>query len=176
MSTVRLATLKDSRKIKDILFKTATWLNEKGSKQWSGLLKGEDVHNIEEAINREEVYLVYVEDKLIGTFALWDKQTGWDKDLWNENESRDYLYLHRIALSEDSHGKNLGKELLNSAKQIARDANKKGIRLDCIASNRHLNNYYQSNGFTYFKTIKNYDNGEGLQDYNLFYWKSLKNS
>lgn len=175
MSTVRLATLKDTKMIKEILYQTAYWLSEKGSEQWSGLLKGEDVHNIEEAINRKEVYVVYLGDKVIGTFALWDQQTDWDIDLWTKEDTRDYYYLHRIALAKDSHGQNLGKELLRAVKQIARDTNKKAVRLDCIASNDYLNHFYKSNGFTYYSTIKDYDNGEGLQDYNLFYWKVEKN-
>jgi GNAT superfamily N-acetyltransferase len=171
---VKEAEVSDIPKIKKILHSTALWLNKKGSEQWAGLLRGEDVHNIQEAVERKEVYLVTKEDAILGTFALWDNQTPWDIDLWGEEESRKYLYLHRIALESNQHGKNRGKLLLEGAQSIARKSEIRGIRLDCIASNPNLNEFYQANGFDYVKTIHAYNNGEGLQDYNLYVWNVKK--
>src|SRR5690554_178595 len=146
-SMVIEAELKDLDRVKRLLYDTALWLSEKGSTQWSGLLKGEDVHNIEGAIERKEVFLVYKSDKLIGTFALWSKQTEWDKDFWGVDESTDDFYLHRLALSSDEHGNNAGNLLLSKAKEVAAEKNKNGLRLDCIASNKYLNQFYKNNGF-----------------------------
>ncbi|WP_161879479.1 GNAT family N-acetyltransferase [Alkalibacterium sp. MB6] len=171
-TTHRLARPSDESEIKSLLYETAVWLSTKGSSQWSGLLKGEDVHNIERAIQRKEVFIVSDDEVVVGTFALWNTQTEWDKDLWGEDTSEDYLYLHRVALSPHAHGKNYGRSLLSAAKEVAKEQNKKEIRLDCIASNDYLNKFYQSNGFTFVKTIEEYDNGEGLQDYNIYYWKN----
>lgn len=171
-TTFRLAQSTDEPAIKSLLHETAVWLNKKGSTQWSGLLRGEDVHNIKEAIQRKEVFIVDNGEEIIGTFALWNKQTNWDKDLWGEEASTDYLYLHRVALSPDAHGNNNGKLLLDAAKEVARKQNRTEIRLDCIASNDYLNKFYSRNGFIYLNTIKEYDNGEGLQDYNIYSWKN----
>ncbi|GAA0481405.1 GNAT family N-acetyltransferase [Alkalibacterium sp. s-m-22] len=173
---VKEAEVSDIAKIKKILHSTAVWLNHKGSEQWAGLLKGEDVHNIQAAVERKEVYLAYKDKSILGTFALWDKQTPWDIDLWGEEKSRKYLYLHRIALDSDQHGKNRGKFLLEAAQLIAKESGKQGIRLDCIAGNPNLNSFYQANEFEYVKTVHDYDNGEGLQDYNLYEWKVKKDT
>lgn len=166
------AQLKDLNHIKKVLFETAEWLNKKGSTQWAGLLKGEDVHNIEAAINRKEVFLVYNADDILGTFALWSKQTAWDKDFWGIDDTQDYFYLHRLALSAGEHGRNSGKLLLDKAKDIAKQNNKSGLRLDCIASNKYLNLFYQNNGFEFVGTVNEYDNGEDIQNYHLYFWKN----
>lgn len=171
---IKTATSEDAEEIKSLLYDTAVWISKKGSSQWAGLLKGEDVHGVSSAIDRGEVFLVYLKKTLIGTLALWDKQTAWDRDLWGENTSNDYYYLHRIAVERNQHGKNNGKYLLEAAKKMSDNHQKTGIRLDCIADKPYLNKFYRSNGFTFVNTVKDYDNGEGLQDYNLYQFNSKK--
>ena len=173
-SIVIEAQLEDVDLVKSLLYDTAKWLSEKGSTQWAGLLKGEDVHNIEGAIKRKEVFLVYKSDKLIGTFALWSRQTEWDRDFWGVDEAEDILYLHRLALTKDEHGNNSGSLLLDKAKEVAVSKNKKGLRLDCIASNKFLNQYYKNNGFELVGAVDQYDNGVDLKDYHLYYWNNNK--
>ena len=168
------AQTKDLKLVKRLLFETAEWLNKKGSTQWAGLLKGEDVHNIEAAIDRQEVFLVYRSQNVVGTFALWSKQTDWDKDFWGEDESSDIFYLHRLALSADEHGKNSGNILLDKAKDITKAENKSGLRLDCVASNEYLNAFYRRNGFEFVGSVEEYDNGVNLQDYHLYSWENKK--
>lgn len=168
---IKEATVEDVSTIKGILYDTAVWLNKKGSTQWAGLLKGEDVHNIQKAIEKKEVFLAYNKNEVIGTFALWDKQTQWDIDLWGPEKHSNYYYLHRIAVDRNCQGKSKGSILIEGAKKNAVNNHKKGIRLDCIASNDRLNSFYLNNDFQFVKTIKDYDNGEGLQDYNLYEWK-----
>ncbi|MCP4090922.1 MAG: GNAT family N-acetyltransferase, partial [Gammaproteobacteria bacterium] len=165
------ATAEDLSTIKGILYETAVWLSKKGSTQWAGLLKGEDVHNVQQAIEKKEVFLAYSHNEVIGTFALWDKQTKWDIDLWGLENHEDFYYLHRIAVDRTKKEGKKGYNLIEGAKEIARHNQKKGIRLDCIATNNQLNSFYNAHGFTFVKTIKDYDNGEGLQDYNLYQWE-----
>lgn len=168
--SIKEATIEEVSTIKGILYDTAVWLNKKGSTQWAGLLKGQDVHNIQKAIERKEVFVACNNNEVIGTFALWDNQTEWDIDLWGQENHSDYYYLHRIAVDRKRNEKRKGTILIEGAKSIAEKHQKKGIRLDCIASNDQLNRFYRSNNFKYVKTIKDYDNGEGLQDYNLYEW------
>lgn len=165
---IKAAQKSDLDLIQSLLYETALWIKEKGSTQWAGLLKGEDVHGVASAIERNQVHLVYKDSELIGTLALWEKQTAWDKDLWGEDKSEDFYYLHRIAVEKNQHGKDRGKLLIDAAKELCRSNHKKGIRLDCIADKPYLNTFYQANGFKFVKTVFDYDNGEGLQNYNLY--------
>ncbi|GEK92230.1 GNAT family N-acetyltransferase [Alkalibacterium kapii] len=171
---VKTAQLNDLSLVRKLLTDTAKWLREKGSTQWAGLLKGEDVHNIEEAIKRKEVFLVYRSQKIIGTFALWSTQTKWDQELWGENESNDFLYLHRLALGNNEHGRNAGSILLDKAKEITISKDKKGLRLDCLADNTYLNTFYKKNDFSFQKGVKGYFNGIDHKDYHLYYWENRK--
>ena len=169
---VELAQLKDLIIVKILLTDTARWLNSKGSTQWAGLLKGEDVHNIEDAISRQEVFLAYRFNKIVGIFTLWSEQSIWDKDLWGEDNSKEFFYLHRLALATTEHGKGTGRILIDKAKNIALLENKKGLRLDCVASNSYLNKFYKNNNFSFQKVVENYYNGEDYQDYHLFSWEN----
>ncbi|MBC8830289.1 GNAT family N-acetyltransferase, partial [Escherichia coli] len=47
---VRFAAPTDRLKINDLMIDTARWLKESGSTQWSDILHGFDVHNIEQRI------------------------------------------------------------------------------------------------------------------------------
>ncbi|EXJ24489.1 acetyltransferase, GNAT family [Alkalibacterium sp. AK22] len=168
---VNVAATSQLEVVEQILYDTAVWLNSKGSEQWKGLLKGEDVHNVRQAIERKQVFLAFTGKKPVGTFTLFDTQSEWDADLWSELKVENCVYLHRIAVEKSCHGKNVGAQLIEAAKRIASQKEKKAIRLDCIGNNSKLNAFYQANGFTYVSTVKDYNNGEGLQDYNLYEWK-----
>lgn len=168
---VKPAAAEQLKEVKAILYDTALWLSGKGSEQWKGLLKGEDVHNVSRAIDLQQVYLAVQNGRPAGTFTLFERQSEWDSDLWGEEKEKDVLYLHRIAVAKVCHGKGIGSQLIDAAKNIARQSEKSGIRLDCIRGNSKLNTFYQDNGFTFVSTVKDYDNGEGLQDYNLYEWK-----
>lgn len=55
---VRFAAPTDRLKINDLMIDTARWLKESGSTQWSDILHGFDVHNIEQRIELGEVALL----------------------------------------------------------------------------------------------------------------------
>ncbi len=46
----------DEEEVMDLLVQAAEWLRDKGSNQWSGLLQGEDTHNMREAIAKGYVF------------------------------------------------------------------------------------------------------------------------
>lgn len=165
---VKQAKAEDYEAVWSILVETAEWLKQKGSVQWSGLLDGEDVHNTPEAIERGEVYLAEIDNQPAGMFVLWEKQSEWDKELWGEERTKKYYYLHRITSARSFHGKGVGQQLIAAAKKVAKDDGKEKIRLDCIADNKHLNTFYSENGFKYCTTIQDFKSGDYLFDFNLY--------
>lgn len=165
---VRQANPEDYEKIREMLIGTAEWLKEKGSTQWKGLLNGKDVHDTPKAIERGEVYLAEIDKKPAGMFVLWDEQSEWDKGLWGKDSSKDHYYLHRITVARSFHGMGLGIDLVKAAIEIARKENKKQLRLDCIATNNFLNQFYPSCGFTFIKTVYNHPGADEASDFNLY--------
>ncbi|MGB3161299.1 GNAT family N-acetyltransferase [Carnobacterium sp.] len=135
--------------IEEMLQQSALWLQSKGSKQWSGILKGEDRHNTSEAIERGEVFVGMIDEQMAGMFVLWSQQSEWDQEFWGKELSDDYVYLHRLAVNRNFSGKGISKELLLEAKIYAKRRGFIAIRLDCIADNDYLNKLYQDAGFRY---------------------------
>ena len=154
MLKIETAQQKDYELVLSILTETAEWLAAKGSSQWSDLLSGKDVHNTQRAIERNEVYLVKQDQQVMGMFVLWDEQSAWDKTLWGIDESHHTYYLHRITLTKNAHGKNLGKSLMEAALEISRIDQKEKVRLDCMADNLYLNTFYKKSGFKLLEVNK----------------------
>ncbi|SEK76508.1 Ribosomal protein S18 acetylase RimI [Carnobacterium iners] len=165
---VRRAELKDEPFIKEMLQQAAQWLQTKGSKQWSGILKGEDRHNTSEAIKRGEVFIGRIDDQLAGMFVLWNHQSEWDEEFWGKDSSDAYVYLHRLTVQRSFSGQGISKQLLSEAKLYAKKKKNSAIRLDCIADNAYLNKLYQDIGFTYVgKKIDRIADGE-KKDFHLY--------
>ena len=58
-------------------------------------------------------------------------------------------YVHSLAVRPHLHGHKLGETLLEWAKIYVRSHNRKCLRLDCVASNQILRNYYEKLGFNF---------------------------
>lgn len=169
---IRLAKSEDWPNIQALLIQVTKWLSAKGSKQWQGLLEGQDSHQTYERIEAGQVYIGEIGNELCGMFILYSQPSTWDQDLWKAQEDVDAYYLHRLAVHRDYSGKNLSNDLLDYAKRLAADNRKKELRLDCRADNASLNVLYQSNDFELLSTIKDYDDGTQLTDFNLYRYRA----
>lgn len=140
--------IEETQIVMSLLRESAEWLNEKGSDQWSDILKGEDRHGLADAVAKGEVYFFYnSKNQLVGMAAAWKTPTEWDKLLWeNVGSNQSICYLHRIIIRPAYRGKDYGQELLSSLKRkFSNEVSE--LRLDCLASNRKLIQFYRGNGF-----------------------------
>lgn len=165
---VHKATKEELPIVQSILLQTAEWLKSIGSKQWNGILEGKDTHNTPAAIQRGEVYLATIEDEPAGMFVLWDHQSSWDEELWGEERTSEYMYLHRVNIVRKFSGKGIASQLLASSLEEARKEEKKAVRLDCLAANDYLNQFYSSAGFEKVGVVKDHNAGEQVADFNLY--------
>ncbi|MCI0764367.1 hypothetical protein [Bacillus sp. TL12] len=62
--------------------------------------------------------------------SLCDKEK-WNASLWNDEI--DAYFIHRIVVSKEGKGLNIGSQFIQWAKNRAREPGKK-LRLDCVAS------------------------------------------
>ncbi|GAA0133994.1 hypothetical protein YSY43_08340 [Paenibacillus sp. YSY-4.3] len=90
---------------------------------------------------------------MVGTYIL----TWSDPFIWQELDNAESGYIHRFAVHREYRGLDIGKYLLESAEQQIRLKGKSWIRLDCMAENPRLNQYYRDYGFQYIRRI----DGEG---------------
>lgn len=162
------AERKDSERIDKLLRQTALWLKSKGSSQWNEILEGADAHNTLSAIDREEVFYGTIGNEMVGMFILWDHQSGWDAELWGKDTSLSYAYLHRLTILRSYASKDVSVQLMDSAKRTAKQNHKKAIRLDCFANSSYVNQFYRRMGFRFVESLKDFDTGKQLADYNLY--------
>lgn len=146
----------------DLLVQTARWLQSKGSTQWHALLDGKDMHDMEGATRRGDVFLFRDGSRLAGVVMLADKPSAWDRDLWGESGHEGAVYLHRLAISRAYGGTGLGRAILHWARTGIAFPGIDRIRLDCIGDNRQLNETYAKAGFEYKG-----ESGNGFSKYEI---------
>lgn len=111
----------------ELLVGIARWLRGNGSRQWSGLLDGEDSHGLDEAVRRGEAILFRdgmdgpgrEKGRPAGLVLLLRQPGAWDRELWGEQGHEPYVYLHRLAVARAYAGSGLGRAILRWAREQA---------------------------------------------------------
>ncbi|HUY79944.1 MAG TPA: GNAT family N-acetyltransferase [Ktedonobacterales bacterium] len=138
--TITRATLADLGAVIDLYEDAARWLTARGIDQWR---PGD--YTVERArgnIERDVVYLAWREGRPVGKFTLvWD-----DPEVWGE-QPPDAGYVHGLAVARSEAG--LGVVMLRYAARMVAQAGRRYLRLDCLASNQALRDYYTRAGFTH---------------------------
>lgn len=139
---VREALPADLDAVLSILEDAARWLVRRGIEGWKpGSFSR---RRISDRIEGGEMYLAEISGRAVGTFALqWS-----DEETWG-NVPDDAGYVHGLAVRWDFAGRGLGRELLRWAENEASLAGKTYLRLDCVAGNTRLNEYYVRANFDY---------------------------
>jgi protein-tyrosine phosphatase len=95
-------------------------------------------------IAQGEVYLARVDGTAVGTFVLQWSDTFW----WGERPLN-AGYFHKFAVRPSLAGRGIGLEILRWAEERTRSAGKKFFRLNCIAADRKIRDYYEKAGFVH---------------------------
>lgn len=132
-----LANLEQLNEIYELYNSRTNWFKENNIKQWSRyIIRHESEFPI--AIKNKNYYILKKNDEIIAGFEL-SNNPGYFKD---NGES---LYLNKVV-SKVGH-KNIGIYIFMICKDIAKNNNKKYLRLDCIKWNDKLNEIYEKHGF-----------------------------
>ncbi|MFH9350519.1 GNAT family N-acetyltransferase [Kitasatospora sp. NPDC017646] len=134
----RPATGEDTAEVLSVLDEAAGWLGDRGIRQWPDRFPPAWVTG---AIERGETWLVDVGDKASGTVTL-----DWADALWADAGGT-AGYVHRLAVRRWARG--LGGVVLDWAEDRARQRGVDALRLDCVAHNRSLRDYYEGRGFVH---------------------------
>ena len=139
---VREARSADLDAVVSMLEEAARWMVRRGIEGWTP--DGFSRERIAVLIEGGEMYLAVIGGKPAGTFALqWS-----DRETWGDVPD-DAGYVHGLAIRRKFAGTGLGREMLGRAEQMAYRSQKEYLRLDCVADNAALNEYYRRAGFTY---------------------------
>ncbi len=72
-----------------------------------------------------------------------------DKEIWEQKDQNDAVYIHRICVHRNFRGHRFVDEIVSWAKQYAKAHQKKYIRLDTLGNNTKLIQHYTSAGFNF---------------------------
>lgn len=135
----------DLDRVLEILAEASRWLSSKGLEtQW---LPGAAFRQtIKDNIERGDVYVVKDFKKTVGTITLqWS-----DKKFWGDVPP-DAGYIHKLAITRSHAGQRLGLRMLKWAEAKARAESKRYLRLDCLARNKTIRDYYERAGFVHVR-------------------------
>lgn len=145
--TIRKASAGDADTVIRILRDAAAWLIDKGIHQWDSYLTNEAASEITQAIKAGTTYLVTENDQPVATFNLSRQQNELDTSLWGSGNDN-ALYLHRLAIDKNYRHRHIGKKLLEWIQENCQSGSHV-LRLDCVADNPGLNQFYVDAGFIF---------------------------
>ncbi len=135
----------DLDRVLEILEEASRWLSSKGLEtQW--LPRPAFRQTIHDNIDHGEVYVVKDVKETVGTITLqWS-----DKKFWGDLP-QDAGYIHKLAIKRSHASQRLGLRMLNWAEAKTRAEGKSYLRLDCLASNKTIREYYERAGFIHVR-------------------------
>lgn len=127
----------------DLLEEVADWLETRGITQWRSGNFRLSADYYAASIKQNEVQLAFVGDELVGTLRLLLREPI----VWPDVVEDDAVYVYNLAVRRAWTGHRLGRRMLEWAADRAASLGRSYIRLDCVADNRFLREYYVEAGF-----------------------------
>jgi len=134
-------TLADSSRILALYQSARDLQTQKGMVVWPIFKK----EFIEREIEEQRQWKLVVNDTIACNWAI----TFSDKEIWEEKEKSDAIYIHRIATHPDFRGNRYIDKIVSWAKEYAMNKAKRFVRLDTLGNNISLIRHYTSAGFQF---------------------------
>ncbi|WP_063795691.1 GNAT family N-acetyltransferase [Paenibacillus sp. Soil750] len=140
--SIRKAQIEDLDDIQKLFVEAAQWIQlSKGFTQWR-----EDSFTktyVTSFIHDQEVFVACQNGEIIGCFSIqWQYEEIWG-DLFHDDAG----YVHRLVVARKYKGEGFGSRILTWSEDYIKNKGKGWLRLDCMADNPTLNDYYRSLGF-----------------------------
>ena len=142
---IRRAKISEITDIITISKACAQYMIDKGIYQWNELYPSRE--HYEKDLNRDELFVLELEDKIIGTIVLstfMDEEYKAVKWLTPNGNS---LYVHRLSIHPENQGQGRAQELMDFAEDFAKTNNFESIRLDTFSQNKRNQRFYEARGY-----------------------------
>ncbi len=136
--------------VKSILNERVSWLQERGSDQWSTHTRWEP--ELTRAVEQGLTWLLWQDlHTAVGTITISERG---DPDFWTEEERQTpAFYISKLATRISARGRGLGSLMLDHAMNQARLNGKREIRIDVWKTATQLHRYYEQLGWSYLRTV-----------------------
>ncbi len=135
----------DLDEIKSLTEACAIAMQEKGIYQWNEHYPS--LEKLEADIGKAELFILMEEEKILGIIVLTDLIDEEYVPIQWLTESRNNLYVHRLATHPSVWGKGYGQQLMDFAENFARENKFKSVRLDTFSQNKRNQQFYEARGY-----------------------------
>ncbi|GAB3175297.1 GNAT family N-acetyltransferase [Telluribacter humicola] len=104
---------------------------------------------IEAEISDQRQWKLVIDEKIACNWVI----TYEDKDIWEEKEVGDAIYIHRISTNPQFRGNRLINKMVDWARSHAEEKQKRYIRLDTLGNNTKLIEHYTEAGFRFLGIV-----------------------
>ncbi|NRA61137.1 MAG: GNAT family N-acetyltransferase [Psychrobium sp.] len=146
----------------DIFLENARWLASKYIWQWPLDWLEDKRLEIKDAIDSGHYFSVDFGGELAGIVEIQSKP----EELWN-NDGKPLLYTHKLAIRRQYADQHLGRQIMSLIEARATQQGIKYLRLDCVAHNAKLRQYYESNGYKLVDEVKASEMNFALYQYEI---------
>lgn len=105
---------------------------------------------IEKEIQEERQWKLIIDDEIACNWAI----TFDDKEIWEEMDNNNSIYIHRIATHPHFRGNRFINTITVWAKSYAASKGRQFVRLDTLGNNTKLIEHYTSAGFIFLGITK----------------------
>ena len=149
---IRKTTMSDIGEVMPIFEEARKTIAALGIDQWQNGYPSEDV--IIADIELGQSYVCEIDGKICGSFAMLENgELTYDKIYdghWlTGDESRDYIAIHRVAISVSSRGSGLSGKIIGFAADFAKEKGRVSLRIDTHRGNAVMRRMLEKNGFQY---------------------------
>lgn len=154
---LRKANIDDLNEILNLFKERIDWFKQNNINQW---LKYFELHSkleFSDIIQNSNYFVMVQNNKIIAGFEV-----SCDSKYWRDY-SNDSYYLYKVVTKVGN--KNIGNLVFEICKYFCKINNKKYLRLNCISSNKKLNEIYEKYHFHFVKQIKDNEYLYSLREY-----------
>lgn len=121
-------------------------------------------------ITEHAMYLYMDESDILGAMAITRNQgSDYHEIPWAAKLKDDEVaVLHILCVDPKQQGKGIGKQMVEEAIRLAKNASKKAVRLDALASNIPSHHLYEEKGFVYRGKKNLYAENTGWTDFYFY--------
>ncbi|MBQ9085865.1 MAG: GNAT family N-acetyltransferase [Clostridia bacterium] len=153
---IKHCALTDLDELMPIFHEARRTIAQLGIDQWQDGYPSRQV--IEEDITLGRSYCILQDRKICGTFVLVSDGEPTYNRIYNGtwltgNDNRDYIAIHRVAISVANRGSGISSSLIAYAVKVAENMGKGSLRIDTHEGNVVMRRMLEKNGFVYCGVI-----------------------